>query len=94
MQYYTKFQLEKNYDKVQILGSTNNGATWSPLCGKYETAPASFGGTTPMYDGLQELFVKEEMNLSAYLGQNLLIKFVLTSDGGATDEFLFSLMNF
>jgi len=86
LQYYTKFQLEKNYDKVQILGSTNNGTTWSPLCGKYETAPASFGGTTPMYDGLQELFVKEEMNLSAYLGQNLLIKFVLTSDGGATED--------
>lgn len=94
LQYFTKFQLEKNYDKVQIFGSINGGSTWQPLCGKYETAPASFGGTTPMYDGLQELFVKEEMNLSDYLGQNLLIRFTLTSDnfenqdGFYFDEFL------
>lgn len=86
LQYYVKFQLEKNYDKVQILGSINNGSTWSPICGKYETSPASFGGTTPMYDGLQNLFVKEEINLSDYLGQNLLVKFVLTSDGGSTED--------
>ena len=99
LQYYTKFMLEKNYDKVQIFGSINSGSTWLPLCGKYETSPASFGGTTPMYDGLQDLFVKEEINLSDYLGQNLLIKFVLTSDGGATedgfyfDEFLVRKLN-
>ena len=82
MQYWTKFGLEKNYDEVTIQGSTNGGSTWFPICGKYETAPSSFGGTTPMYDGLQELFVKEEINLNAYLGLNLLVKFVLTSDGG------------
>ena len=79
---------------MQIFGSINGGSTWQPLCGKYETAPASFGGTTPMYDGLQELFAKEEMNLSDYLGQNLLIRFTLTSDnfenqdGFYFDEFL------
>jgi carboxypeptidase T len=82
LQYWTKFALEKNYDEVTVQGSTNGGASWFPLCGKYETAPSSFGGTTPMYDGLQELFVKEEINLNAYLGQQLLVKFVLTSDGG------------
>lgn len=82
LQYWTKFALEKNYDEVTIQGSTNGGSTWFPICAKYETAPASFGGTTPMYDGLQELFIKEEINLNAYLGLNLLVKFVLTSDGG------------
>lgn len=82
MQYWTKFALEKNYDEVTIQGSTNGGSTWFPICGKYETAPASFGGTTPMYDGLQELFIKEEINLNAYLGQQLLVKFVLTTDPG------------
>lgn len=82
MQYWTKFALEKNYDKVTIQGSTNGGSTWFPICAKYETAPASFGGTTPMYDGLQEAFIKEEIDLNPYLGQQLLVKFVLTSDGG------------
>jgi hypothetical protein len=90
LQYYTKFSLEKNYDKVTIQGSTNGGASWFHLCGRYETAPASFGGTTPLYDGLQELFIKEEMDLNAYLGQQLLVKFVLTTDPGATlDGFYF-----
>lgn len=82
LQYWTKFALEKNYDELTIQGSTNSGSTWFPICAKYETAPASFGGTTPMYDGLQELFIKEEINLNAYLGQQLMIKFVLSSDGG------------
>ncbi len=82
MQYWTRFALEKNYDEVVIQGSTNGGSSWFPICGKYETAPASFGGTTPMYDGLQELFVKEEINLNGYLGQNLLVRFILTTDGG------------
>jgi carboxypeptidase T len=90
MQYWTKFMLEKNYDNVTVQGSTNGGASWFPLCGKYETAPSSFGGTSPMYEGLQELFVKEEIDLSAYLGQQLLVKFVLYTDGGATfDGFYF-----
>jgi len=90
MQYWTKFQLEKNYDQVTIEGSTNGGASWFPLCGRYETAPASFGGTTPMYDGLQELFIKEEIDLTAYAGQQLLVKFVLLTDPGATyDGFYF-----
>jgi len=90
LQYWTKFALEKNYDEVTIQGSTNGGSTWFPICAKYETAPASFGGTTPMYDGLQELFIKEEINLNAYLGQQLMIKFVLSTDGGYTlDGFYF-----
>ncbi|MBP7808805.1 MAG: immune inhibitor A [Bacteroidia bacterium] len=90
MQYWTKFSLEKNYDEVTIQGSTNGGSTWFPICAKYETAPSSFGGTTPMYDGLQELFIKEEINLNGYLGQQLMIKFVLSTDGGAVlDGFYF-----
>jgi hypothetical protein len=90
MQYWTKFALEKNYDEVTIQGSTNGGSSWFPICAKYETAPSSFGGTTPMYDGLQELFIKEEINLNAYLGQQLLVKFVLSTDGGLTlDGFYF-----
>ena len=34
IQYYSKWDLERNYDFVEILGSTN-GSTWQALCGKY-----------------------------------------------------------
>ena len=39
VQFYAKWDLERNFDYVQIQGSTN-GTTWIPLCGKY-TKPGS-----------------------------------------------------
>jgi carboxypeptidase T len=86
LQYWTKFKLEKNYDFVQVYGSTNSGSTWSTLCARYETAPSSFGGTDPVYDGLQDGWVKEEIDLTPYVGGNLMIRFNLTTDPGATDD--------
>ncbi|MBT8448111.1 MAG: fibronectin type III domain-containing protein, partial [Gammaproteobacteria bacterium] len=39
VQYYAKWDIERNFDYVQIQGSTN-GSTWTTLCGKY-TKPGS-----------------------------------------------------
>lgn len=80
LQYYTRFELEKDGDKTQILITTNNGSTWSPLCGRYETSPASFGGTNPIYDGFQDGWVKEDIDLSLYVGQTIKIRFLFNSD--------------
>jgi carboxypeptidase T len=80
LQYYTRFELEKDGDKAQILITTNNGTTWTPLCGRYETSPASFGGTIPIYDGFQDAFVKEDIDLSLYLGQTIKLRFLFNSD--------------
>jgi hypothetical protein len=80
LQYYTRFELEKDGDKTQILITTNNGSTWSPLCGRYETSPASFGGTNPIYDGFQDGWVKEDIDLSLYIGQTIKIRFLFNSD--------------
>ena len=53
VQFYTKWDLERNYDFVEILGSADNGSSWFPLCGKYnkpnstkETNDAHGGKTT------------------------------------------------
>lgn len=81
LQYYTRFELEKNYDYARVLYSVNNGVTWSPLCGKYQTSPASSGATNPVYDGLQDGWVKEDIDLNDYLGQNIRIRFTFVSDG-------------
>jgi hypothetical protein len=80
LQYYTRFELEKDGDKAQIFITTNNGTTWTPLCGRYETSPASFGGTNPIYDGFQDAFVKEDIDLSLYIGQTIKIRFLFNSD--------------
>lgn len=80
LQFYIKFAIEKTFDEAQVQISTNNGISFSPLCGKYETSPASFGGTYPLYDGRQDEWVKEDIDLSAYLGQNIKIRFTLDTD--------------
>ena len=43
IQFYTKWDLERNYDFVELLGSTN-GSSWQSLCGKYNK-PSSTSGT-------------------------------------------------
>ena len=45
VQYYAKWDLERNFDLVQIQGSTN-GTTWTTLCGNY-TKPTSTSATNP-----------------------------------------------
>jgi hypothetical protein len=80
LQYYTRFELEKDGDKTQLFITTNDGATWTPLCGRYETSPASFGGTNPIYDGFQDAFVKEDIDLSLYIGQTIKLRFLFNSD--------------
>ncbi|MDI5887259.1 M14 family zinc carboxypeptidase [Flavobacterium yafengii] len=45
VQYYAKWDLERNFDLVQMQGSTN-GTNWTPLCGTY-TKPTSTTETNP-----------------------------------------------
>ena len=44
----------------------------------------------PIYDGLKANWVKEEMSLDDYLGKNILLRFLLVSDGATElDGFYF-----
>ncbi len=82
LSFYAKWKTEKNFDYVQILASGDNGATWTALCGKYTvTGSASEAPGEPVYDGAQNNWVAEEMSLNDFLGQTILIKIVLKSDG-------------
>ncbi|MCE3258632.1 MAG: putative carboxypeptidase, partial [Bacteroidetes bacterium] len=80
LQYYVRFVTEKNYDNARVLYSINNGATWNPLCTKYQTSPASSGSVNPAYDGFQDDWVKEDVDITAYAGQNFLVRFTFNSD--------------
>lgn len=86
MQFYTRFEMEKAGDDAQVFISTNNGSSWSPLCGKYETAPVSFGGTNPIYDGFQNDWVMEDFDISSYIGQSIRIRFQFQSDNGINKD--------
>lgn len=79
--FYAKWDIENNYDYVQVLASTDN-IDFRPLCGKYTnigTGDQVFG--SQLYDGVQSEWVKEEMSLQDFLNQKQVwIKVVIKTD--------------
>ena len=91
LSFWAKWNIEDNWDYVQVEISNDNGASWTPQCGLYTQI-----GTTdqdfnkPLYDGVQSSWVKEQIDLSDYLNQNILVRFKIVSDGSVTaDGFYF-----
>ncbi len=91
LNYYARWRIEPGYDYVQVKISTNNGTTWTPLTGKY-THPGSNNQLPgqPLYDGIVNSWVREEINISQYAGQDIKLRFTLRSDQGTiADGFFF-----
>lgn len=82
--FHTKWEIENDYDYVEFMISTDDGASWQPLCGKYTNAgvsPQDVG--EPLYDGIQSSWVQEEIDLTDYLDEpSVRFKFILITDGG------------
>jgi carboxypeptidase T len=81
--YWTKFDIENNWDYGQVRISTNNGSTWIPLAGQY-TNPGT--GTfqpngQPLYDGVQSDWVREDISLTGYTTSQVKFQFQLRTDG-------------
>ncbi|TXB68384.1 M14 family zinc carboxypeptidase [Phaeodactylibacter luteus] len=81
LRFYAKWAIEQGYDYAQVQASTD-GNNWTALCGKY-TVPGN-GGFQPLeqvYEGIQEDWVQEEIDLTGYLGAEALqIRFLLRAD--------------
>lgn len=87
IQFYTRHNLENNYDYVQILISTNNGQSWQPLCGslsKVGTDDEDEG--QPVYHGMLPEWTMEEISLKDFINQTIRIKFKFVSDQSITRE--------
>ncbi len=83
LSFWTKYDIETNWDYGQVEITTNNGSTWTPLAGNYTNAGT---GTfqpngQPLYDGAQSTWVREEMSLTGYTGSQVKLRFKLRSDG-------------
>ncbi len=94
--YQTRWDIEEQFDYVQFEISIDAGANWIPQCGKFTTRGGSQQAEgEPIYDGVQTQWVKEEINLSDYLGETLIARFQLVSDnGGNRDGFYFDDLEF
>lgn len=67
LSFWAKWDIEEDEDYVQILMGLG-GSTLQPLCGKYTeigTNEQSFD--SPLYDGLQQNWVREEIDLTEWL---------------------------
>ena len=83
--FWAKWDIEQSYDYAQILG--NSGGVWTPLCGKYTKPGGEYQPSgQPLYEGVQSTWVKEEINLEDFLGDNLRIAFQMVSDGGVVGD--------
>jgi len=96
LEYYTKWDISRLFDFVQIEVSTN-GSSWAELCGTYTkpgSSPDNVWSGTPdqptgegLYDGFQKEWVREQIDLSAYAGVNTLyIRFKADGDTEKTQS--------
>jgi hypothetical protein len=81
--FWTRYDIESNWDYGQVKISTNNGSTWIALQGKYtEPGQGTFQPIgQPVYDGLRSAWVKEEISLAPYSNNMIKLRFELRSDG-------------
>ena len=82
LEFYTKWEIEQGYDYVQIQAADAENNFLEALCGIYTTEGA--GGfqpaNEPVYQGTQDEWVFEQIDLSEYVGQEIRIRFLLASD--------------
>ena len=88
LQFWTKWDIEGNWDYGVVQISTDNGSSWAYLEGNYTNpGTGSFQPNgEPLYDGKQSDWVEEEIDLSAYAGQQIKLRFDLRTDGGVTRD--------
>ena len=91
--FWAKWDIENDWDYVQLSISTDDGSTWIPLSGNYTNlGTGSFQPQgEPLYDNsTANAWVNEEIDLSSYIGESVKFKYQLVSDGAVTlDGFYF-----
>ncbi len=88
IEFQTQWDIEADWDYGQFLISTNQGLTWIPMKGLY-TNPGvgSFQPNgEPLYDGSQLTWVKEVIDLSDFIGEQITFRFLMKSDGSVTED--------
>lgn len=82
LKFQGKWALETNFDYVQLLASTDQ-SNYTPLCGKHTVTN---GANQPAYNGFQNDWILEEVDLSDYLGEQVYFRFQLDSDDFVTED--------
>ncbi|WP_300665630.1 M14 family zinc carboxypeptidase [Fluviicola sp.] len=95
IRFYAKWEIEADFDYCQFQVSTDNGTSWIGQCGNYTVPGTSANGSVqpngePVYEGTENSWVLEEINMSDYIGDSIQVRFIMKSDGGTrADGFYF-----
>nr|MCU0364989.1 immune inhibitor A [Ignavibacteriaceae bacterium] len=86
--FWTKYNIEANWDYGQVKVSTNNGSTWIPLAGNYtEPGVGSFQPNgQPLYDGVRTNWSQEEMDLTGRTAAQNKFQYQLRTDGNTVAD--------
>ncbi|MEA1874615.1 MAG: M14 family zinc carboxypeptidase [Bacteroidota bacterium] len=85
VQFYTKYDIENNYDWVQFFVSNDGGDNWEALCGRHTTIGSDDEEEgEPVYHNFTQGWVFEEISLVDYLGETIQVKFRFKSDQNNT----------
>ncbi|NOX85906.1 MAG: T9SS type A sorting domain-containing protein [Chlorobi bacterium] len=81
LHYQAKWDIEEGFDYVQVQVKNVDGGTWIPMSGQY----SSYGNYyldpgDPVYDGVQDDWVYETINLMDFAGSHISVRFVLKTD--------------
>lgn len=82
LSFWTRRYIQRGRDYVVAEASSDNGISWIPLKGNHTKPGGPYQRIdAPLYDGFQDEWVKEEINLSDFeQSDNLKLRFTLISD--------------
>jgi hypothetical protein len=86
--FWTRYDIEENWDYGQVKISTNNGTSWIPLAGNYtEPGVGTFQPNgQPLYDGTQTTWIQEEISLTGLNAAQNKFQFQLRTDGAVAAD--------
>ncbi len=88
--FFARWEIEANYDYVQFMVSKDDGETWTAMEGRYTlTGKSNQDEGNPVYEGNQDEWVKEIIDLNDFTGEEILLKFRLVSDNIVRKEGFF-----
>ena len=80
--FFTKWDIESGWDFAQVNISIDDGFTWTPLCGKHTKQGNQYQDYgQPIYDGSQNEWIAEYIDLNPYLGEEIKLQFRIVTDG-------------
>jgi carboxypeptidase T len=84
LSFWTRYEIESNWDCGYVQISTDSGASWATLPGKHTIPGSGYGAqkvtNQPVYDGIQTAWIQEDIDLACFSDHSILLRFVLSSD--------------